>query len=96
MCTYTRGIFHIHGDGAKGYWKPTNMTVLGPDERMTTRYARQTYYVCDIGPMRGEELRQQRLSFNKSTLELKSTSMIIDNDTKQGELSGNTTTSVGQ
>ena len=71
--------------------------ITGPDDRITTRYSRATYYVCDIGPQRGGKLRQQRQSFLKTTSNPKtSTQNQDDRDINQGELGKSSTATVGQ
>ena len=66
-CVYRRGgDCTRHGPGAKLYWKPLRPPVAGPDGVLKTR---KYYYSCDIGPRGRGRLRQQRLSFRKTTPE---------------------------
>ena len=64
-CTYVRGVCHLHGEGARKYFRPHISKVVGPDGGVTRSVKKKAYYQCDLG-QRGRR-RQPVLSFLRTT-----------------------------
>ena len=66
-CSYKKGICHLHGDGAKKYFKFVSIKKKGPDGVMIPGSRKQSYYQCDLGQRGRGKLRQSRISFHRPT-----------------------------
>ena len=66
-CSHKKGFCHLHGDGAKKYFKYVSIKKMGPDGVMKPGSRRQTYYQCDLGQRGRGKLRQSRISFHRPT-----------------------------
>ena len=69
-CVHKKGgVCTIHGPGAKLKWRPSWVTIQGPDGVARREYERFYWYECDLMPGgRGGRARQSRLSLVKTTL----------------------------
>ena len=66
-CSYKKGICHLHGDGARKYFKFVSIKKKGPDGVMIPGSRKQSYYQCDLGQRGRGKLIQSRISFHRPT-----------------------------
>ena len=63
-CSHDKdGVCAVHGAGARETWKYVGKTVDWVNGRKVTKCKKKTIFVCDVDPMGGGRLKQQKISF---------------------------------